>query len=127
MRNFIISLISLLIILCLWAGFSHYSSETTKILQGQAHKLIVSSINKEDWISAEKDYKQLLQTWNSYKKTASIFLDARDINEIDSTLDKAHLYMEAEDVSNSSGEFSYLKDKFKFLYTNDSISLSNIF
>lgn len=126
MRNFIISLISLLIILCLWTGFSHYSSETTRELQTQTHKLIASIYN-EDWVPAEKDYRQLLQIWDNYKKTASIFLDGKDLNEIDSTLDKAHLYMEAEDVSNSSGEFSYLKDKFRFLYTNDSLSLSNIF
>lgn len=127
MRNFIISLISLLIILCLWSGFSFYSKETTDSLQKQSHKLIVSSIRNEDWRAAEIDYRKLSRMWHKYRKTAVIFLDSKDINEIDSTMDKAHLYMQAKDVSNSTGEFSYLKDKFGFLYQNDKVSIANIF
>ncbi len=127
MRNFIISTISLLVILCLWRGFSLYSYKTTHPRPVQAQELIVSSINKKDWDSAEENYRQLLQMWDKYKRKASLFLDSKDINEIDSTMGKAYLYMKAKDVSNSSGEFSYLKDKFKLLYTNDSILLSNIF
>ena len=127
MRNFIVSMISLLIVISLWAGFSVYSGKMTEALQTQSQKLITSSISREDWASAEADYRQLSELWHRYKKTASIFLDAKDINEIDSTMDKAYLYMEAQDVSNSTGEFSYLKDKFRFLYQNDTLSLSNVF
>lgn len=127
MRNFIVSLIFITIVFCLWAGFSLYSSKMTDALQAQSQELIASSINKGDWDSAEEDYKQLSRMWHKYKKTASIFLDSKDINDIDSTMDKAYLYMKAEDISNSSGEFSYIKDKFKFLYTNDTLSFSNIF
>lgn len=127
MRNFIVSLICLVIILCLWCGFSLYSKNTTNALQSQTQTLITDSINRQDWESAEREYVHLLKTWEQYKKYASIFLDSKDINEIDSTLDKAHLYMKAEDVSNSTGEFSYLRDKFSFLYKNDSLSFSNIF
>lgn len=127
MRNFIISLVSILLILCLWAGFSIYSAKMSDALQAQSQHLITSSINKGDWTSAESDYNKLRETWDEYRKAASVFLDSKDINEIDSTMDKAYLYMQAEDISNSSGEFSYLKDKFKFLHQNDSVSLANIF
>lgn len=127
MRNFIVSMISLLIVISLWVGFSVYSGKMTDALQTQSQKLITSSISREDWASAETDYRQLSELWHRYKKTASIFLDAKDINEIDSTMDKAYLYMKAQDVSNSTGEFSYLKDKFQFLYQNDTLSFSNVF
>lgn len=127
MRNFIVALISLLIILSAWAVFSLYSEKLTSDLQEQSHKLITTSISNQDWVSAEVDYRQLSEMWQKYKRTASIFLDAKDINEIDSTMDKAYLYMQAKDVSNSTGEFSYLKDKFNFLYKNDTVSFANIF
>ena len=127
MRNFIVSLISLLIVFCLWGAFSLYSEKATNELQIQSQQLINSSIKSENWALAEEDYGQLFKMWTRYKKFASLFLDAKDINEIDSTMDKAHLYMQAKDVSNSTGEFSYLRDKLGFLYTNDSVSLSNIF
>lgn len=127
MRNFMISLTCLLIVLCLWAGFAYYSGKTTGALQVQSDQLINSSIRNENWESAEDDYRQLSEMWHRYKRIASIFLDAKDINEIDSTMDKAHLYMEAKDISNSTGEFSYLKNKFRFLYQNDTVSLPNIF
>ena len=127
MRNFIASLIAILIVLCVWIGFSVYSSGMSDSLQAQTAQLVTSSINKGDWISAEKDYQQLSAMWNEYRKAASVFLDSKDINEIDSTMDKAYLYMQAEDISNSSGEFSYLKDKFKFLHQNDTVTFANIF
>ena len=127
MRNFIVSLFSLLIILCLWGSFSLYSEKVTGDLQAQSQTLINTSISSEDWDSAETDYRQLSETWHKYKRTASFFLDAKDINEIDSTMDKAYLYMKAKDVSNSTAEFSYLKEKFRFMYQNDTLSLHNIF
>ena len=127
MRNFIISMISILIVLCLWTGFTIYSASKSQALQAQAQLLITSSINKGNWISAEKDYIKLTEMWHDYRKVASIFLDAKDINEIDSTMDKAYLYMQAKDISNSSGEFSYLKDKFRFLHQNDTVTFTNIF
>ena len=127
MRNFIISLVFLLIVVCVWAGFSVYSQKATDALQAQSQKLIAASIAKEDWDSAEADFRQLSKMWHKYRKTASIFLDSKDINEIDSTMDKAHLYMKAHDVSNSTGEFSYLKDKFRFLHHNDKVTLTNVF
>lgn len=127
MRNFIISLICLLVTLCSWTAFSVYSAKTTDVLQAQSHHLVYSSINNGDWTSAEKDYLRLSKTWNKYKSAAVFFLDSREINEIECTMDKAYLYMKAQDISNSSGEFSSLKDKFKFLHQNDSVTLSNIF
>jgi len=127
MRNFIISLVCLMIMLFSWTAFSIYSSKMTNTLQVQSHHLIYSSIEKGDWTSAYNDYNKLSETWHKYKKAAAIFLDSKDINEIDSTMDKAYLYMKAEDISNSSGEFSYLKDKFKFIHQNDSITFTNIF
>ena len=127
MRNFIISLICTLAVLAAWGGFHSYSAEMTDDLQAKSNELIFSSIEKEDWISAEEDYMELSQLWHRYRRPASVFLDARDINEIDSIMDKAYLYMKAEDVSNSSGEFCYLKDKFKALSESDTVSLANIF
>ncbi len=127
MRNFIVSLIAILIVLCVWTCFSIYSSGMSDKLQAQTSQLVSTSINKGDWVSAEKEYRQLHGMWKQYRKAASVFLDSRDINEIDSTMDKAYLYMQAEDISNSSGEFSYLGDKFKFLHQNDTVTFANIF
>lgn len=127
MRNFLISLICLLIVLLLWTGFFMYSHKMSTLLQTQSDTLVYGAINKGDWESASADYATLLRTWHQYRITASLFLDAKDINEIDSTMDKAHLYMKAHDISNSSGEFSYLKDKFKFIHQNETPNLSNIF
>ena len=127
MRNFIISLICLLILIFTWIGFSFYSSNAIAMIQEQTDVLISDSIRAADWTSAETEYGKLCSMWNQYKKAGSIFLDTRDINEIDSVLEKAYFYMKAHDISNSSGEFSYLKDKFGFIHQNETITFSNIF
>lgn len=126
MRNFLASLICLSIILSIWGVFTVYSGNMSEALQAQSEKLISGPVQENNWTSAENEYNKLNELWTSYKKHAAIFLDSKEINEIDCTLGKAHLYLKAEDVSNSTGEFSYLKDKFKALHKNDTVTFSNI-
>lgn len=127
MRNFVISLICLCVLLGIWGCFSVYSSRISEEMQLQSEVLIEEAIKQSDWNAAEEDFRKLSAMWDEYKIPASFFIDLKDINEIDCTLSKAHLYIEAEDISNSSGEISYLKDKFKLLHRNDSLLLTNIF
>ncbi len=127
MRNFIISLICISVLLCSWTAFAIYSNKTLHDCQIISSKMINDSIPNEQWDAADKDFKQLIKVWNKYKPAAHFFLDSKDINEIDCTLKKAHLYMHAYDISNSTGEIAYVRDKFKMLYNNDSPTIFNIF
>ena len=126
MRNFVISLVCIIVIICVWACFTSYSSRLSSECISYADALVNEAIQEGDWTAAETIYSNMLDSWDRYKDIAYFFLDARDINEIDCILGKILLYMEAEDVSNSNGEISYLKNKIAAFHQSDTLRLRNI-
>lgn len=127
MRNFIISLICIMFVFSAWLGFSSFSSYCSQQCISHAGKLISVYISSEDWDGASSQMDLLMESWDDYKKVAYFFLDAREINEIESALNKTSLYIEAHDISNSNGEISYLTEKIRYLHQSDLLLLHNIF
>lgn len=126
MRNFLISLSFIFIITVIWVGFNSYSAHMTEKCTAMANSLTTQSIPQGDWDNAEREFLDLRETWNKYKKIAFYFIDLKEINEIDGTMSKTHLYIKAHDISNSNGEIAYLKDKINATHQSDTIILHNI-
>jgi hypothetical protein len=122
-----ISFSFIIIILIAWTGFTLFSSEITEDCTFYASTLATQTIPSGNWTYAEKQFDTLCKQWHRYKKIAYYFLDAKEINDIDGTLQKAHLYMQAHDISNASGEMVYLKNRIHNLHQNDTIMIRNIF
>lgn len=127
MRNFIISMFCLLAVVAAWTCFDIYASDKTDLYESELNTLIEEYVDKENWDEAYKKFDDIQNDWNRYKKTASFFLDANDLNHIDSTFKKTHYYISADDRSNSSGELAYLIGLFKALDKNEEITLGNVF
>ena len=127
MRNFIISLISLALIVSICYGFHMYSDAKTKAYDKAIETLITEYVNENRWDEASEHFQMMQDDWNKYKHTASFFLDSSSINHIDSTFKKIHYYISADDRSNASGELAYLKGLFAALHKNESVTLENIF
>ena len=63
----------------------------------------------------------------SIRKEGCFFLDTQTINEIDYSMAKSVKYVNAEDVSNASGELSAMLEQLTFLCSNDEVNWGNVF
>ena len=70
MRNFVISAISLLIIVVIWGCFYFYASEKIEMYEASIETIINSYIYNEKWDEAQSAFDELHHDWNSFKRTA---------------------------------------------------------
>lgn len=74
----------------------------------------------------KKEFEEVSDQWDHYKKTAVCFLSTEALNEVDSTICKAYYYIQMEDDSNASGEVSALQYQLMYLHENQKPTLANI-
>lgn len=127
MRNFVISIICLGILITSWGIFDFYSGQKIEDYQAKLDHTIIRTVELENWEKADSDFEQFAADWEQYKKRAAFFLDTRSLNETDCTIAKARYYMNAKDVSNTSGELASLSEQLLALHDNEALSLKNIF
>ena len=127
MRSFIISIVSLLILMVIGIGYSIYSDKELHSYISEIEENIIISVENEDWQAADNDFAKLSRDWHKYKKIAAFFLQTDAINDTDYSIARAKYYIKSKDVSNASGELSCLKEQLTFLHFNETISPQNIF
>ena len=81
----------------------------------------------EHWDLSRLMSGELWDRWQDYQDVALIFISSEELLEIDQCMAKAIKYVEAEDVSNSSGELNALAEQLDFLVAREKINLENIF
>ena len=126
MRDLIISIVAVALLIGTWLVFFDYSSDNIDSYTYTIKKEILPAVEAEQWEESKQLIKSLNKDWHKYKKTALLFLDTRTVNEIDYSLARAIKYVEAEDVSNASGELNSIIEQLSFLKKNDEVSAANI-
>ena len=126
MRALIISTISLLFIVCIWGIFYHYSNDTLQGMIFSCQNDIMPAIEKEDWDTASHHAEQQYQTWCDYRQNALYLLETDSLNKTEEGFVKTLMYIQAKDLSNSSGELLALQKQLTYLHQRESITLKNI-
>lgn len=126
MRSLIISIIPLSLLIVCWIFFYNYTDQNLNSIIEDFDNVVMQSIEDEDWDKAYNKFDSLYDDWHKYRKNAFFFLDTSEINEADYAFARTLKYIEAKDVSNSSGELLSLKEQLKFLHENERITLQNI-
>lgn len=127
MRSLLVSSLCLAILLTVWGCFYHVSAEKSDEYICQINEVILPAVNNEEWELAESEFKLLGNDWHKYKNIAAYFFDTDALNEADYSVARADEFIKAGDPSNSAGELAALREQFKFLHINESISPGNIF
>lgn len=127
MRSLIVSLVTLLLIIGTYFGFATYSHSQLNSLRDQIHGDIAQSVLEENWPAAKAGFQSLEDSWNNRSHVFSFFLDTSAMIDTDLSLARAKAYITAEERSGALAELYEIREKMKFLYENEQISLDNIF
>ena len=107
MRSLVVSSLCLAVLLAGWGAFHYVSAEKSDEYITEIREVLIPAVQAEEWETAQKSFKEFGRDWHSYKK--------------------AEEFIKAKDPSNSAGELAALREQFKFLHRNESISMGNIF
>ena len=127
MRSLLVSSLCLAILLAGWCVFYYASAEKSEAYITEIQEVIIPAVRAKDWDTAYAGFKEFGKDWHRYKKAAAYFFDTSALNEADYSIARAEEFIRAKDPSNSAGELAALREQFKFLHKNESISLGNIF
>lgn len=126
MKSFIISLISIGLLVGSWAVFVNYADNNLHDLMNQIDDDILTSAYAGDWDKASKEFRSLSDKWHKQKKIYTLFIDTKAVNETDFSIARAKKYIKSEDLALSAGELNCIKEQLKFLHLNEIISIENI-
>lgn len=127
MRSLIVSLVTLLLIIGTYFGFATYSYSQLSSLRDQINDDIAQSVLEENWPAAKASFQRLEDSWDNRSHVFSFFLDTSAMIDTDLSLARAKAYITAEERSGALAELYEIREKMKFLYENEQISLDNIF
>ena len=127
MKDFIISFLVVAVLTGCWLFFDSFSKIEVTAMADTIENTIIPYVESESWPDAQSALKKLNEEWHSYRRIAHLFLDAENINEIDSQLARTIEYTQAADVSNTSGELNSIADQLRLLHSREKITLGNIF
>lgn len=127
MRSLIISLVTLLLIVGTYLVFITYSHGELNTMRNQIHGEIEQSVLEENWPAAQTGFQTLENSWDSHSHVFSFFLDTSAMIETDLSLARAKAYITAEERAAALAELYEIREKMKFLYENEQISIDNIF
>ena len=126
MRDLIVSVAIVAVLIGGWLFFDSYSARSVDEMSDLIYSDLIPAVEAEDWDDSRAMVTELSQAWNEYKKKALFFHNSEELSEIDYCLAKADKYVNAEDVSNSSGELNSLAGQMLFLKTKEKITPENI-
>ncbi len=127
MRSLAVSSLCLAVLLAGWGVFHYVSAEKSDEYITEIREVLIPAVQAEEWETAQKSFKEFGRDWHSYKKAAAYFFDTTALNEADYSIARTEEFIKAKDPSNSAGELAALREQFKFLHRNESISMGNIF
>ncbi len=127
MRDLIVSVAIVAVLVVSWLFFDSYSDKTVSSVSATIRNEIIPAVEAEHWDLSRLMSVELWDRWQDYQDVALIFISSEELLEIDQCMAKAIKYVEAEDVSNSSGELNALAEQLDFLVAREKINLENIF
>jgi len=126
MKDLIVSAVAVSVLIAAWLLFSTYSEKQIDDFTSSVETVILPAVESENWAEGIENMTGLSDRWQSYKKTAVFFIDTNAISEIDYSMAKSLKYVQARDLSNSSGELLAMLRQLNYLSTNEKVSLANI-
>lgn len=126
MRDLLVSAAIILLLIGGWLYFDDYSNDSVEDMVSDIEEQLVPSVEREDWSRSMELMDKLQADWGEYKDKALLFLNTEELSEIDFCLAKSQKYVEAKDVSNSSGELNSMAEQMKFLLSREKITAENI-
>ena len=127
MRDLIVSVAIVAVLVVSWLFFDSYSDKAVSSVSATIRNEIIPAVEAEHWDLSRLMSVELWDRWQDYQDVALIFISSEELLEIDQCMAKAIKYVEAEDVSNSSGELNALAEQLDFLVAREKINLENIF
>lgn len=127
MRDLIVSVAIVAVLVVSWLFFDSYSDKVVSSVSSTIRNEIIPAVEAEHWDLSRLMSVELWDRWQDYQDVALIFISSEELLEIDQCMAKAIKYIEAEDVSNSSGELNALAEQLDFLVAREKINLENIF
>lgn len=127
MRSFFISLFCLLALVIASLLYNNYSNETINSFIDTIEYGVLVDVEAENWEQAQNQFDVFEENWHDYKKYAYFFFSTDKLNEADFSIARIKYYIKSNDVSNSSGELSCLKEQLKSINANEFLTLSNLF
>ncbi len=88
---------------------------------------ILKSTRSGSWEQAEDKIRRLNSDWGSIKRTWSSLIDHQEIDNIDVTLARLEILIEARDSSLSMSEAAALKRFINHIPEKESLSRDNVF
>lgn len=127
MRDLIVSVAIVAVLVVSWLFFDSYSDKAVSSVSATIRNEIIPAVEAEHWDLSRLMSVELWDRWQDYQDVALIFISSEELLEIDQCMAKAIKYVEAEDISNSSGELNALAEQLDFLVAREKINLENIF
>lgn len=127
MRDLIVSVVIILVLIGGWLFFDSYSDNTVSSMADDIRRELIPSVESENWSESLAKAESIWDEWCDYKGKALLFLGSDELLEIDQCMAKALKYIQARDVSNSSGELNALAQQLDFLIAREKINAENIF
>lgn len=126
MRDLIISAVAVVLLISIWLIFFSYSESQIVSFTDTVENRLIPMAEAGDWDSCASAAKDLNTRWEQYKKSAFLFLNTDDLSDIDCSLAKTIKYIDAHDLSNSSGELMTLHRQLSYLSLNEKINAANV-
>ena len=126
MKDLIVSTISVALLIGAWFMFYSYSENQINKFTYEIESVIIPLVEEELWDDSNLHIDTLVNQWNRYRTFCLLFLDNDTVNEIDYSMARSVEYIQAKDVSNSSGELSSISRRLRFIVSNEEVSIVNI-
>ncbi len=127
MRDLLASALIMAALIGTWLVFDGYSQDELAGFSAVISAEIIPAVEEESWDESLALVRALDSRWHDYRRRALFFLETAEINEIDFALAKTEKYMQARDVSNSSGELNSLAEQLDYMQEKQHICAANIF
>lgn len=127
MRMLVISLSILLLLIGLWGCFYYASVYPVTNYYWDNLSKLSDIVVKDDWERAKIDIDTYTNKWRETKELWIFFLNQKDIDNIDSSMNKLNAYINNKDKVLAQAELEHLKVMFYVVDQNESLSLENIF
>ena len=89
-------------------------------------KTLEASIHKDDWQQSKKQFANLEHEWDEKQTWMKVFIDHRDIEEIETVICEIRGYLAYENAEDALVKTAVLSALFIHLPESESITLNNI-
>lgn len=127
MKMLIISLIFLLMMIGVWIWYHFTSIEPMTDYYNENLKDLSKVVEKEQWEKADEDIQTYLDKWEDVKKIWVYFIDQKDLDNIESSMNKVNVYIKNKEKVYAQAELEHMMVLFGIIKDNECLVIQNVF